>query len=66
MDLQTSEKPVILVTGISGLIGSRIIDAFSANYGIVGLDVKPVETQTAEVERKISSLSPGTPLKSHP
>jgi nucleoside-diphosphate-sugar epimerase len=50
MNLQAREKPVLLVTGISGLIGTRIIDAFSVNYQIVGLDVKPLETHTADVD----------------
>ncbi|HKZ65679.1 MAG TPA: NAD(P)-dependent oxidoreductase [Chitinophagaceae bacterium] len=31
-------KPVILVTGSSGLIGTRIIQRLAANYRIVGLD----------------------------
>jgi nucleoside-diphosphate-sugar epimerase len=39
----------MLVTGMSGLIGTRILDALSANYRIVGLGVKFPETQTAEV-----------------
>jgi hypothetical protein len=38
MDLQAREKPVRLVTELSGLIGIRIIDAFSVSYRIVGLD----------------------------
>lgn len=33
-------KPVILVTGSSGLIGTRVLEAFSADYNVVGLDVK--------------------------
>jgi nucleoside-diphosphate-sugar epimerase len=40
----------VLVTGISGLIGTRIIEAFSADYPIVGLDVKPVQMRTGEVD----------------
>jgi nucleoside-diphosphate-sugar epimerase len=50
MDLHRGEKPIMLVTGISGLIGTRIIDAFSGDYRTVGLDVKRPETQTAEVD----------------
>jgi nucleoside-diphosphate-sugar epimerase len=50
MNAQAGEKPAVLVTGISGLIGTRIIEAFSADYRLVGLDVKPVQTQTGEVD----------------
>src|ERR687891_116299 len=50
MAVNTREKPVLLVTGLSGLIGSRIIDAFSGTYQIVGLDVKIPERHTAEVD----------------
>ena len=50
MEAHAREKPVVLVTGISGLIGTRIIEAFSADYHIVGLDVKPVQTHMGEVD----------------
>lgn len=33
-----SEKPVVIVTGSSGLIGSRIIERLAPKYRIVGLD----------------------------
>ena len=36
----TPEKPVILVTGSTGLIGSRTLAALSSEYSVVGLDVK--------------------------
>src|SRR5687768_3988239 len=35
---QQNIKPVVLVTGSSGLIGKRIIERLSANYQCVGLD----------------------------
>ena len=35
---RNDEKPVIIVTGSSGLIGTRIIQRLAANYRIVGLD----------------------------
>jgi len=40
---QTSKpaRPVVLITGSSGLIGSRVGDRLSASYQVVGLDVKP-------------------------
>jgi len=37
----TEEKPVILITGSTGLIGSRISEALARGYRVVGLDVKP-------------------------
>jgi nucleoside-diphosphate-sugar epimerase len=40
------EKPVVLVTGSAGLIGSKVVEAFSANYRVVGLDVKHPEKAT--------------------
>jgi nucleoside-diphosphate-sugar epimerase len=42
-----SEKPVILVTGSAGLIGSRVVEVFSSNYEVVGLDVKRPEKSAA-------------------
>jgi nucleoside-diphosphate-sugar epimerase len=35
------EIPVVLVTGSTGLIGSRLIQELSTNHEVVGLDVKP-------------------------
>lgn len=35
---QQNIKPIVLVTGSSGLIGKRIIERLSANYQCVGLD----------------------------
>ena len=34
----TSSKPVVLVTGASGLIGKRVIDRLADKYQCVGLD----------------------------
>jgi nucleoside-diphosphate-sugar epimerase len=42
-----SEKPVILVTGSTGLIGSRVLEAFSSNFKVVGMDVKRPEKSVA-------------------
>src|SRR5688572_3420761 len=36
--IQQKIKPVVLVTGSSGLIGTRIIERLSADYQCVGLD----------------------------
>ncbi|MEX0803904.1 MAG: NAD(P)-dependent oxidoreductase [Candidatus Binatia bacterium] len=40
-------KPVVLVTGSTGLIGSKIVEAFAGNYRVVGLDVKPPKEKVA-------------------
>jgi nucleoside-diphosphate-sugar epimerase len=38
---QSSDKPLVLLTGASGLIGTRVARALADRYGVVGLDVKP-------------------------
>lgn len=42
-----SEKPMILVTGSAGLIGTRTLEALSSNYSVVGMDVKRPEKNVA-------------------
>src|SRR5687768_15040855 len=37
------EKPIVLVTGSAGLIGTRVLTALSANFEVVGLDLKRPE-----------------------
>ena len=37
----SAEQPVVLITGSSGLIGSRLAGALADRYQVVGLDVKP-------------------------
>lgn len=39
--MTTLEKPLVIVTGSSGLIGTRVIQKISGNYRVVGLDLKP-------------------------
>ncbi len=39
-----SAKPIILVTGSTGLIGTRVLKAFSSDFKVVGLDLKRPET----------------------
>lgn len=39
--MQSSEKPLILLTGAAGRIGSRLAVAFKKNYTVIGLDQKP-------------------------
>lgn len=38
---RTPERPLVLVTGSSGLIGSRLVKALHRDYRVVGLDAKP-------------------------
>lgn len=35
------EKPVVLITGCSGLIGSRLIQRLNNEYRVAGLDIEP-------------------------
>lgn len=48
--METSPKEVIIVTGSSGLIGSRIINRLTRNYRVVGLDkaANPFPSEKAE------------------
>lgn len=40
MNPQRLDKPVIAITGASGLIGTRLVDAFANEYNVVALDVE--------------------------
>jgi NAD(P)-dependent dehydrogenase (short-subunit alcohol dehydrogenase family) len=44
---KASPQPVVLVTGSTGLIGSKIVEAFAADYHVIGLDVKPPKKEMA-------------------
>jgi nucleoside-diphosphate-sugar epimerase len=44
------DPPVVLVTGSSGLIGSRLCSGLVANYKVVGLDVEPAETSISGIQ----------------
>lgn len=43
MNSQHRDKPVVAITGASGLIGTRLVETFADEYNVVGLDVQPVE-----------------------
>ena len=40
IDFSSPKKPVILITGAAGLIGSRLVQAFAPDFDVVGMDVK--------------------------
>ncbi len=42
---KTQPKPVVLMTGSSGLIGTRLAQALESRYQVVGLDVKPPDSE---------------------
>lgn len=44
------QKPLVVVTGSSGLIGSRLIEALWEDHYVIGLDVKPPNEQVSESE----------------
>lgn len=47
MNPQRLDKPVIAITGASGLIGTRLVDAFADEHNVVALDVEalPIERE---------------------
>src|SRR5688572_11408588 len=44
-----SELPVVIVTGSSGLIGSRLTSALRSKFRVFGLDQKPPAQEKAEL-----------------
>jgi nucleoside-diphosphate-sugar epimerase len=47
---QGAEKAIVIVTGSAGLIGSKVVEAISANYRVVGLDVEPLQEEVKDAE----------------
>ncbi|MCA9222724.1 MAG: NAD(P)-dependent oxidoreductase [Planctomycetales bacterium] len=45
----TAKKPVVLVTGAAGLIGSKIVQRLTPDHTVVGLDLKPPESSHMDV-----------------
>lgn len=43
--MQNGSKPVLLITGSEGLIGRALVEAFSADYDVVGFDLRRPEKQ---------------------
>ena len=45
--MHTADKPLMLVTGSSGLIGSLVVEEFKNDFTVVGIDLKPPEEAAA-------------------
>lgn len=45
MNGSPADKPVILITGAAGLIGSRLVENFSDQFQVVAFDIKPLPEQ---------------------
>lgn len=45
MEFATAEKPVVIVTGCAGLIGTNLITACAPHYRVVGLDINPPSSE---------------------
>lgn len=50
MNLQPSEKPVVVITGSSGLIGARLVAALRDDYCVVGLDIVEPSGNASEMK----------------
>ena len=48
--MQTDSSPVVLVTGSTGLIGTRIVRALADDFRVIGLDVKKPPEKIAGAE----------------
>lgn len=42
MNPQSNNKPVVVITGASGLIGTRLVKSFAEDFRVVALDVEPL------------------------
>ena len=49
MGNSSENKPIVLITGITGLIGTKLAQTFVSQYTVVGLDVKRSEQSVANV-----------------
>lgn len=50
MSADALQKPTVLVTGASGLIGSRLLAALAPRYGAVGLDVAVPDVRDRDID----------------
>lgn len=49
------QKPVVIITGASGNIGSTLCEALKKNYYVIGLDVKPCEKANASFDCNLTT-----------
>lgn len=49
MNSQSINKPVLAITGASGLIGTRLVEAFAEKYRVVALDIESLPRQREDV-----------------
>ncbi|QDU75726.1 short chain dehydrogenase [Bremerella volcania] len=53
MNTPQIQRPIVLVTGSGGLIGSRIVPELRKSYTVVGMDLHPPEQEEADVDHWI-------------
>lgn len=44
----TTIRPLVVITGCSGLIGSKLAERLAGQYEVVGVDIKPLPTEPSE------------------
>lgn len=45
----SNDKPIVLITGSSGLIGSALVDDLANDYEVVGIDAKPPDDDITKI-----------------
>jgi len=56
-----STKPVVIITGASGAIGTALTTALKGNYSVVALDIRPASAANDYIETDLTS-APSTEL----
>lgn len=50
--MESTTKPTIVITGASGLIGTRLVDVFHADFDVFALDIKEPESSQARAKAR--------------
>ena len=50
MESKAAERPVVLITGSTGLIGACLAEACAPHYRVIGLDVKRPQREVADTD----------------